>query len=94
MTWTAPRFCGGFPTRHLGHMQMTTDTAVKTSHLILSQILTMDQIPFIDRPDLVGPTGQQFVSNFRYLTLPNGQPDIDPEILREMEQDFDFDLLE
>lgn len=84
----------GFPARHLGHMQMTTDTAVKTAHLILAKGLRMEQIPFVDRPELVGPTGQRFVSDFRYLTLPDGQPDIDPEILQEMERDFDFDLLE
>lgn len=84
----------GFPTRNLGHMQMTTDTAVKTAHIILTKALYMNEIPFIDRPELIGPTGQKFVSDFRYLTLSDGQPDIDPEILREMERDFEFNLLE
>jgi ribosome biogenesis SPOUT family RNA methylase Rps3 len=84
----------GFPTRNLGHMQMTTDTAVKTSFIILSQQKKLEEIEFIDRPDLAGPSGQQFVSDFRYLTLPDGSPDIDPLILKEMEQDFDLEFLE
>lgn len=83
-----------FPTRNLGHMQMTTDTAVKTSFIILSQQKNLKDIAFIDRPDLVGPSGQQFVSDFRYLALPDGTPDIDPLILEEMEKDFEFDFLE
>jgi ribosome biogenesis SPOUT family RNA methylase Rps3 len=84
----------GFPTRNLGHMQMTTDTAVKTAFIILSQQKKFTDIQFIDRPNLIGPTGQQFVSDFRYLILPDGSPDIDPLILQEMEKEFDFDLLE
>jgi ribosome biogenesis SPOUT family RNA methylase Rps3 len=84
----------GFPTRNLGHMQMTTDTALKTAFIILSQQKNFKDIQFIDRPNLVGPSGQQFVSDFRYLTLSDGSPDIDPLILKEMEKDFDIDLLE
>jgi ribosome biogenesis SPOUT family RNA methylase Rps3 len=84
----------GLPGRHLGHLQMTTDTAVKVAHLILHEQISFDRLRFVDRPELTGPTGQKFISDFRYLQLPDGAPDIDPRIVAEMERDFDLDQLE
>jgi ribosome biogenesis SPOUT family RNA methylase Rps3 len=40
-----------FPTRHLGQIQMSTDTAMLTSKLIIEQGIKMQDIPFIDEPE-------------------------------------------
>ncbi|CAE8599383.1 unnamed protein product, partial [Polarella glacialis] len=39
--------------RHLGPMQMTTDTAVLVSQLVLETASPLAQIPFIDCPEFV-----------------------------------------
>lgn len=44
------RVCG-FPTRNLGSMQMTTDTAVRVSKMILCDKMSFAAIPFVDRPE-------------------------------------------
>jgi ribosome biogenesis SPOUT family RNA methylase Rps3 len=41
----------GFDTRHLGAIQMSTDTAVLTSKLILECGISIDKIPFIVEPE-------------------------------------------
>lgn len=41
----------GFQSRHLGEMQMSTDTALLTTKLIIENGLEMKNIPFIDEPE-------------------------------------------
>merc|ERR1712226_906731 len=40
--------------RHLGPMQMTTDTAVLVSHMVLEEARPLAEIPFIDSPEIEG----------------------------------------
>merc|ERR1712187_712904 len=40
--------------RHLGPLQMTTDTAILTCHLVLEEAQPLAQIPFVDSPDIGG----------------------------------------
>lgn len=40
--------------RHLGPMQMSTDTAVIVSHMVLEQALALSEIPWLDSPDIGG----------------------------------------
>merc|ERR1712060_118618 len=40
--------------RHLGPLQMTTDTAILTCHLVLDEKQSLAEIPFIDSPDIGG----------------------------------------
>ncbi|KAJ1552766.1 hypothetical protein HK096_010499, partial [Nowakowskiella sp. JEL0078] len=42
----------GFKTRHLGPVQMTTDTAVHVSKRVVINKTPLDQIPYVDRPDI------------------------------------------
>lgn len=82
----------GFPTRSLGSMQMTTDTAVRVSKLILIDSVPFPSIPFIDRPEFpVSPT-EKLQMNFRYVRGEDGQPLICPEVLELLKEDFDFNL--
>ena len=37
----------GFPTRHLGPVQMTTDTALGVTKLIVDDHLSLNEIPYI-----------------------------------------------
>ena len=37
----------GFPTRHLGPVQMTTDTAVGVTKLVVEDKIPLDKIPYV-----------------------------------------------
>lgn len=83
----------GFPTRSLGSMQMTTDTAVRVSKMILIDSIPFDSIRFVDRPEfpIEGET-EKLVMNFRYVKDEDGEALICPEILELLKEDFDFNL--
>lgn len=42
----------GFPGRRLGPEQMTTDTAVRTTRLVVQQGVELGKIEYVDRPDI------------------------------------------
>lgn len=44
--------------RHLGPMQMTTDTAVLVSRMVLEEARVLADIPFIDSPEIDGEGGE------------------------------------
>ena len=60
----------GYPLRHLGARQMTTDTAVLTVKLILEEGRPLSSLQFVDDPDV--PTGLMDSTRlpFRYLVDP------------------------
>ena len=64
----------GFATRHLGKMQMTTDTAVLVAQKILEDGIEMKDLKFIDFPEI--KIGKKAVVEmpFRYLVDGNGKP--------------------
>merc|ERR1711948_98184 len=39
--------------RHLGPMQMTTDTAILVSKMVLEEARPLAEIPFVDSPEIV-----------------------------------------
>lgn len=84
----------GFPTRSLGSMQMTTDTAVRVSKMILVDKMPFPTIPFVDRPEfpIDEESGEKLVMNFRYVKGEDGEPLICPEVLQLLKDDFDFNL--
>ena len=84
----------GFPTRSLGSMQMTTDTAVRVSKMILIDKIPFENISFVDRPEfpIDEIEGERLVMNFRYVKDENGEPLICPEVLQLLKNDFDFNL--
>ena len=57
--------------RHLGRMQMSTDTAVFTSQIILSDGIELEAIPFVDAPEVVSPDDPDHaidLEGFRYVS--------------------------
>lgn len=83
----------GFPTRSLGSMQMTTDTAVRVSKMILVDGMAFESIPFVDRPEFpVAGETEKLVMNFRYVKGEDGEALICPQVLELLKEDFDFNL--
>ncbi|KAG6915939.1 hypothetical protein DXG01_009205 [Tephrocybe rancida] len=42
----------GFPTRHLGPVQMTTDTALGVTKLVVQDKILLDKIPYVEFPTI------------------------------------------
>ena len=83
----------GFPTRSLGSMQMTTDTAVRVTKMILLDKIPFPTIPFCDRPEFDMPeSSEKLIMNFRYVKGSEGEPLICVKVLELLKKDFDFNL--
>lgn len=57
----------GFATRHLGPVQMTTDTAVNVTRRIVEDRQPLDQIPFVDHPEIKLRRKETVTMPFRYI---------------------------
>jgi len=57
----------GYQGRHLGKIQMTTDTAVRVTRLIVEGKRTIEQIPFVDYPELKIDKNESTQMPFRYV---------------------------
>ncbi|KAJ3106391.1 hypothetical protein HDU97_006376 [Phlyctochytrium planicorne] len=78
----------GFATRHLGPVQMTTDTAVLVSHRILSGT-PMEDLKFIDRPTVQLYKNESVEMPFRYLLNDAGKPIMPPGFLDVLKKSND-----
>lgn len=86
----------GFTTRNLGTVQMTTDTALRTTKRIIEDQVPFEKLQFIDRPEISSTKHEQLILNFRFLADECGKPIIATGI-REIllnDQDFELDRLE
>lgn len=82
--------------RRLGDKQMTTDTAIRTTQLIIEQQIPFNEIKFIDYPEFRFNEHEATEMPFRYVLDETGRPVL-PEgmldlIKRDSEQSLD-DLL-
>jgi ribosome biogenesis SPOUT family RNA methylase Rps3 len=69
--------------RHLGPIQMSTDTAIFTSQIILSDNLELEEIPFVDAPEVISPEDPDHaidLEGFRYISK---QFDLDLGVISE-----------
>lgn len=81
----------GFPTRNLGNMQMSTDTAAVTTKKIVTDGMSFGDITFIDRPEIAVDDMERIIMNFRYIADDAGQPIMAPGVL-DLIKSVDFDL--
>ncbi|KAI1088655.1 DUF431-domain-containing protein [Rostrohypoxylon terebratum] len=64
----------GFKGRRLGPVQMTTDTAVRVTRMVIEEQYTLNKIPFVDFPELKFNEHESTEMPFRYVTDENGKP--------------------
>lgn len=69
----------GYPNRRLGPVQMTTDTAIRVTRMIVQDGLAMDKIPYIDNPEIRVSKNESTEMPFRYVRNGKGDP-IMPEV--------------
>ncbi|KAG8995895.1 hypothetical protein FRB94_008717 [Tulasnella sp. JGI-2019a] len=84
----------GFPTRHLGTVQMTTDTALGVTKAVVVDNTPLDKIPYIDYPTIRFNAQESVEMPFRYIKTADGQPLL-PDGMRDLlkaDLDKGFDL--
>lgn len=88
----------GFAGRRLGELQMTTDTAIRTTQHIIEKQQKFDEIKFIDYPEIKYNQYESTEMPFRYIVNSENEP-ILPEGMLELikhdaEQSIDDLLME
>ncbi|TFK52826.1 DUF431-domain-containing protein [Heliocybe sulcata] len=83
----------GFPSRHLGPVQMTTDTALGVTKQVVEEGVPLSKIPYIDFPTIQFSAKESVEMPFRYISqdgsplLPPGMKDL---LKRDLDRSFDF----
>ncbi|KAK6512287.1 hypothetical protein TWF481_001177 [Arthrobotrys musiformis] len=73
----------GFTGRRLGPVQMTTDTAVRVTRLVVEDKIPLDKVPFVDFPELKVSKNETTEMPFRYVKREDGTP-VMPEGMVEL----------
>ncbi|KEZ45204.1 hypothetical protein SAPIO_CDS2664 [Scedosporium apiospermum] len=73
----------GFEGRRLGPKQMTTDTAVRVTRIVVQDKIPLDKIPYDDFPELKFNEHESTEMPFRYVKGEDGKP-IMPEGMVEL----------
>ncbi|KAF8893083.1 SAM-dependent RNA methyltransferase [Infundibulicybe gibba] len=83
----------GFPARNLGPVQMTTDTALGVTKIVVQDQIPMDKIPYIDYPTIRFTSKESVEMPFRYIRG-GSEPRLPPgmrELLHEdLNKSFEF----
>ncbi|KAJ7450741.1 SAM-dependent RNA methyltransferase [Mycena latifolia] len=83
----------GFPTQPLGPVQMTTDTVLGATKLVVDDKIPLDKIPYVDFPTIVFNPKESVEMPFRYITdgtepkLPSGMSEL---LHEDLNKNFDF----
>ncbi|ERS96649.1 protein-arginine N-methyltransferase SFM1 [Sporothrix schenckii 1099-18] len=64
----------GFTGRRLGPKQMTTDTAARVTRIVVEQKIALDDIPYLDFPELKFNEHESTEMPFRYVKGDDGKP--------------------
>ncbi|CAI2165408.1 16012_t:CDS:2 [Funneliformis geosporum] len=78
----------GFPSRNLGAMQMTTDTALFVTNKILEDKTSINQIPYIDFPEIKIDKTESVIMPFRYVAIPDAHQSTLQTTNNEMKQNI------
>lgn len=77
----------GFAGRRLGALQMTTDTAIRTTQIIVEQKTEFKDIKFIDYPEIRYNKYESTEMPFRYVLDAEGAPILPTGMLKLIEKD-------
>ncbi|QUC23104.1 uncharacterized protein UV8b_07345 [Ustilaginoidea virens] len=75
----------GFEGRRLGPKQMTTDTAVRVTRMVVQDGIALDKVPYVDFPELKFNKHESTQMPFRYVADKAGNP-IMPDGMKELIQ--------
>ncbi|KAJ5226680.1 SAM-dependent RNA methyltransferase predicted [Penicillium citrinum] len=64
----------GYVGRRLGPKQMTTDTAVRVTRMVVHEKVPLEQIPYVDYPEILINEHERTEMPFRYVKDDAGEP--------------------
>ncbi|CAJ2503312.1 Uu.00g107060.m01.CDS01 [Anthostomella pinea] len=79
----------GFAGRRLGPVQMTTDTAVRVTRMVVEEQFTLDTVPYLDFPELKFNEHESSQMPFRYVKSPDEQPVMPEGMVNLIKKDAD-----
>ncbi|KAJ1343761.1 hypothetical protein BSLG_001653 [Batrachochytrium salamandrivorans] len=72
--------------------QMTTDTAVLVSQIVLEKGVPLDKIEYVNRPEIKLGRREMVELPFKYIRLPNGEPKLPPGLIQHLKDGNDMSL--
>ncbi|KAK8846674.1 hypothetical protein IAR55_005761 [Kwoniella newhampshirensis] len=78
----------GFEGRHLGEKQMTTDTAVGVTKIVVEDGVPLDKIPYTDFPTITFNKYESIEMPFRYVKDDKGEPILPPGMKEHLKADL------
>ncbi|KAI1188614.1 SAM-dependent RNA methyltransferase [Nemania serpens] len=79
----------GFEGRRLGPVQMTTDTAVRVTRMVIEEQFTLNMVPYVDHPDLKINEHESTEMPFRYVKGDDGKPVMPEGMIDLIKKDAD-----
>ncbi|KAF7543249.1 hypothetical protein G7Z17_g10892 [Cylindrodendrum hubeiense] len=79
----------GFEGRRLGPKQMTTDTAVRVTRIVVQDKVALDQVPYVDFPELKFNKHESTEMPFRYVKTEDGKPIMPNGMVELIKKDAD-----
>ncbi|KAI1112986.1 DUF431-domain-containing protein [Nemania sp. NC0429] len=79
----------GFEGRRLGPVQMTTDTAVRVTRMVIQEQFTLNMVPYVDHPDLKINEHESTEMPFRYVKGSDGEPVMPEGMMDLIKKDAD-----
>ncbi|KAJ5563880.1 SAM-dependent RNA methyltransferase predicted [Penicillium longicatenatum] len=64
----------GYVGRRLGPKQMTTDTAVRVTRMVVHEKIPLEEIPYVDYPEILINEHERTEMPFRYVKDASGEP--------------------
>ncbi|KAJ3179796.1 hypothetical protein HDU87_002364 [Geranomyces variabilis] len=84
----------GYARRHLGPVQMTTDTAVIVSKEVIENQIPLDKLAYVDRPEIKLGKKETAELPFRYLVNPEtGEPQLPEGLIELLKKSNDISLV-
>ncbi|KAF2204712.1 DUF431-domain-containing protein [Delitschia confertaspora ATCC 74209] len=82
----------GYQGRRLGPVQMTTDTAVRVTRMVVHEKVPLGQVPYIDHPEIKVSENESTEMPFRYVIGKDGQPIMPPGMVDLIKKDSEKGL--
>ncbi|KAI0027182.1 DUF431-domain-containing protein [Vararia minispora EC-137] len=82
----------GFPARRLGPVQMTTDTALGVTKLVVHDKIPLADIPYVDHPTIAFNERESVEMPFRYIADADGAPRLPPGMREHLYEDLNQPL--
>ncbi|KAI9370930.1 SAM-dependent RNA methyltransferase [Aspergillus egyptiacus] len=79
----------GYEGRRLGPVQMTTDTAVRVTRLVVHDRVPLEEIQYVDHPEIVINEHERTEMPFRYVKNGDGKPVMPDGMVELIKKDAD-----